>query len=224
MPRIRWFARLRPDDPSADSREEVLTLVIVCVIGAALWWHVTLNLQAKLAYAGFSPTYFVSALKNPEWFAGNYPSGAEQFLKSVPMLSYIVADRLGIPIVATMKAMIALEIVLLIAAAVWAVRQLYPEAGGAVILLVGLSLIAGRLADPDFARWGHPHYAWSCNFANAGMIVGIVAALRSRLTLAAVALAFTVSAHLTLGVFATTFAGVAVLTAWRHNCYPRAKL
>src|SRR5437868_6357377 len=64
----------------------------LCITGVAVWCYTTAHLQLSLAFVGFSPTYFIGLLRHPEWFVGNFPSGAEDFLKSAPMLLYIVAD------------------------------------------------------------------------------------------------------------------------------------
>lgn len=203
------------DQSSAWRRLEPGTaLVVLLIVALAVWWHNTVHLAPSLAWGGFSPTYFVAALFHPDWFQGNYPSGAEEFIKSAPMLIYPVAAHLGVPILPTMKAMIGLELALLIGAAAWATRQLWPQSSWTIAWLVALFLIAGRMFEGDLARWGHPHYAWVYNFTYAAIIVGVAAALTRRLVLSAVALGLAVTCHAPLGLAGAAFAIAALLMDW----------
>lgn len=192
-------------------REGALSFGALIFACAVMWWFHVNHLAAFLAQAGFSPTYFVANLRHPEWFARNYPSGAEEFLKSAPMFVYLVADALALPLVLVMKAMIGLEIVLVAASTVWAVRTLWPQSPHAAAWITALFLVCGNLWNADLARWGHPFYGWVYSFAYAGILVGAAAALERRLVLCAVALAFAFASHVTMGVIGISFAAVVLL-------------
>jgi hypothetical protein len=200
--------------------ELAVSFTVLAMAAVSVWWHSTLNLEARTAWSGFSPVYFLAALKYSDWFSSNFPTGTEEFLKSLPMLVYLLADQLHIPVFLTMSLMTALEIALLIAAGAFATRMLRPEAGWPAAWLVGLFLIAGGLFAGDIGRWGHPVYGFSYNFAYAAIIVGVAAAISGRLLIAALALAFAVASHAILGLLGSAFAGTAVLVVWR-KCAPR---
>lgn len=209
---MQLLDRLRERFRGKDGRginDGAAAALVVVAIAAAVWVHTSSDLEPRLAWSGFSPTFFVAFVRHPEWFPSNFPGSAEEFLQSAPMLLYLVADRLGLPLFAAIKLMIGLEIVLLGGAAVWAARLVRPGQGWAGAWLAAAFLIAGGLAQPDFGRWGHPTYIWAYNFAFAGVLLGIAFVVRGRLVVAAACLGFAVCAHAILGLLGTIFAGLA---------------
>lgn len=179
-------------------------------VAAALWWWVTRHTELRVAWAGLSPALFVGLERHPDWFSNGFPSGAEELAKSAQMLLYLLTDRMGIPITMAMQGMTALEIAMLASGAVWASRLLDPKASWTVAGLISLFLISSHLSQPNFGHWGSPFYGWNYNTAYACFLVGIAAAVRNRLYLAAVSLSLCVWIHVILGGFAIVFAAAAV--------------
>jgi hypothetical protein len=163
-----------------------------------------------IAWSGFSPAYFVGFERHPDWFSNGFPSGAEELVKSAQMSLYLLTDRIGVPITMAMRGMTGLEIAMLASGAVWASRLLDPKASWTVAGLISLFLISSHLSQPNFGHWGSPYYGWNYNTAYACFLVGIAAAVRNRLYLAAVSLSLCVWIHVTLGAIAIVFAAAAV--------------
>ena len=205
------FSRQSPDGMVA-----LAMLAALAAVAAASWWYNVDHLAARLAWNGFSPTAFVTAWLHPAWFAGDFPSGGAEMLKSLPVLVYPLAAKLGLPLVAVMKAMIAAEIICLCAAGYWATRRLVPEAPRAAAILVALLLIAGTLRMPDMGRWGDPFFGWVYNFAYAAILVGVGALAQRRLVLAALAFAIAFSSHAVLGGLAAMLGAVMLLMDAAH--------
>ncbi|QWG14871.1 hypothetical protein KMZ29_09545 [Bradyrhizobium sediminis] len=205
--RKQWFST---------NLEAGVGFVVLVAVAVALWWWVTRNLDLRMAWSGFSPAYFLAFERHPEWFASNFPSGAEEFTKSAQMLLYLPADSLGIPPMMMMRILIGTEIVMLAGAAIWASWMIDDKVGWTVAVLTPVFLIAGGLVQPDFGRWGHPYYGWSYNAAYACILVGVVATVRHRMILAALSLSLCVWIHVTLGAFGIIFATAALLADWRR--------
>jgi hypothetical protein len=72
-------------------REATVGILVLIACAHAVIYNCPIDLDIKLAWNGFSPAYFLAALRHPDRYPGNYPSGAKEFQKSAPLL----ADRAG---------------------------------------------------------------------------------------------------------------------------------
>ena len=196
--------------------EQAAAWLALAIVAISVWWFNTVHLAVKLAWNGESPTLLATAYLHPDWFLHDYASSPVDLLKSAPMMVYLVADRLDLSALATMKAMIALEIGLLIGASIWAGRRIWPQASRSSIVLIALLVIAGTLRMADLARFADPVYGWVYSYAYAAILVGIAAALERRVILSAFVFALTFAIHPVLGLLGSTFGVTVLLMDWRR--------
>jgi hypothetical protein len=206
----------------AGRSERYFAYLAMTMVGLGVWWFATAGLAARLAWDGQAPLFMSAAYLHPEWFPRDFPGGMLELLKSAPMMLYPLADAAGIPLLTVMKAMIALEVVLLAGASCWAARRINQRVADIAIPLVAILMVAGGMRMADIGRWGDPTYGWVYGFAHAGLIVGVGAALQKRLVLAAAALAFTFVCHPILGVLGCMFVAALLIVDWRSLVWRHA--
>ncbi len=207
---------LKCSESGAQRLEHMATLLALVVVAISVWWFNTVHLAVKLAWDGLSPPLLVAAYLHPQWFVGDYPSGTSELLKSAPMVIYLLADKLGISAVTTMKGLIGAEILLLVGASLWSARRIRPQTSWTAAILVAVFVTAGTLRMADLGRWADPSYGWVYGYAYAAIIVGIAAALERRLILSAMSFALAFVCHPILGLLGTTFCAAVLIMDWRN--------
>jgi hypothetical protein len=144
---------------------------------------------------GLSPEQVAMVTNHPDLFAGDFPSGAREALKSIVFQVYPVAERMGLDLTAVWGVMISLEIVAFAAAVIWATKRLFPGTSMVIAATAAVVFTAGSLITPDLARFKFPHFGWVYGFAHAGALVVVAETIRSRYVAASVFLTATFMIH-----------------------------
>lgn len=193
--------------------ESLLVLGLLLGFLAWAWWTNVPEAMIKSVLDGFSPLDWVAQFSRPADYARNFPSGIDNYDKSLPMFAYpLLAQHFGIEPERLLPAFIAFELVALSLALAFLVRTLLPSAPVAVILLVVVLVIGSWTRTMDLGRFGGPYF-WGLfyNLADALRLLGIAFALRQRWWLAGLMLGLACATHTTIGVIGVAFVACAVL-------------
>ncbi len=181
------------------------------VVLAAIAFFRTRHLDEAAAAFGLSPEQVALVANRPELFANGFPSHASENLKSIIYHVYPLAQAAGIDVSLAWAFMIVLEIMVFAAAAVWAVRRLFPGAPWALAGIAAILFTASSLTTPDLARFQFPYYGWMYAFAYAGVIVVITETVRNNFLMAALVLVATFMTHPISGLFAGAFVAAVLI-------------
>lgn len=177
----------------------LVTLVVICV------YFRTRHLELEAALFGLSPEQVALLINRPELFVNDFPSGAAESLKSIIFRIYPLAMFIGLDVIATWRAMIVLEIALIMSATYVSLNLLFPTSG-LFMKASGATLVSmSSMLAPDLARFFFPYYGWNYGFAFSGLLLVAALCLRDRLVICAVVWVLLFAIHPIIAFFAVTF-------------------
>jgi hypothetical protein len=199
-----------------------LLLAIGAVVGFA-WWTNTRNLSLLAAWEGFSPVGFVRCWAETQHLAADYPSGIATLGASAFMSLYKLAYLGGVPPETFQIVVTGFEILAFVAALLFLLRTLHPEATRTDHVILALLAVASHARDLDLARYREPSFIGQYYaVADALRLLAIGAFLRGRTLTAGVSLSLTFLVHPTKALMAAVFlAAAAVAHRPRQLLSPR---
>ncbi|MCC8417825.1 MAG: hypothetical protein LN588_04995 [Rickettsia endosymbiont of Bryobia graminum] len=165
------------------------------------------KLEECIAIGGFTPIHYVTLKLHPEYFENNFPSGVEQYDKSIFIQTYVIcAKYLGISPIYTMKIMILLEILGMVFLANFMLKYLvdvkYNHLCG---LLLSSLLLASSARNISLANFGTAMFIGQFyNFVDLFRVVGIIFFFQQRYLFAFIAFVLALLTHPTQAVIAIT--------------------
>jgi hypothetical protein len=176
---------------------EVL-LLILCSIGIAslLAFFQCANLDLKVALRGFSPIHYVHLKSIPENFIHNFPSGIEQYDKSLFMWIYpFIFKFLSIEPLLSMKIMIYLEYLGVFLGSLFFSKELFGRNSLKVGFICGLIYCSAMFTYMNISGYGIIFEGQFYNFVEILRILGIILFLREYYMLAGGVFSFSFTLH-----------------------------
>ena len=192
----------------------------MALVASAVWYFRTRHLDAEMALHGHSPEQVAVLRNHPEWFAGDFPSGAIELLKSLIYHIYPLAEAMGVPVVAAWQAMIGLEIALYTAAVAYAARRLLPGASWPLTAIAAVLCAGSTVVSPDLASLHFPFFGWVYGFTLAFFLLAVAEAAHGRWLAAAIMVTIAYVIHPINGVFTGAFIAAMLLARWADGGRP----
>lgn len=182
-------------------------LIIALMAVFVLWFFNIYYIDGNLAMGGFSPIHYAYLKVLPENFATNFPSGVEQYDKSLPMHIYpFLLQWFHIPPIWTLKGFIFLEYFSVLVLSHFLVKLVLGEKNHYVSLIFFLLVCSSSALNVNLGNFGHPFFVGQFyNLVDVFRLIGIALFLRNRLGLSFIFLCIGVTIHATQGAFAIFF-------------------
>jgi hypothetical protein len=177
------------------------------LVGALLWWSQVRQIDARIAWFGWSPVGYVYQSAYPANFARDFSNGTQDYGFSLLIRLYKMAYlSFGIPPESLLPGVIALEIAMLALVAMWLCRVVRPEGSRIVSFFVALLIVSSWARDVDLAHYGHPFFEGVFyNIADAFRLLALLLALKNRLVGSGLLLAASFVVHPILGLLGVGF-------------------
>lgn len=194
-----------------------------------LWFSVfasaAYQLDLKYAWNGFSPMDWVTQYTQVSSVSGAFPNGVLGYQYSAPMYLYPWAEiGLGIPAEHFVYLFVAFEIAAMMLAMYYLQRQLRPNSGRWVVVLVLVFSTTSWLRDVNLARYGQPAFlGLYYTFADVFLIAAVVMILRGRYLFTALMLGGAFVTHPPLGLIGAAVCA-AIAISDRNTLRPKPAL
>lgn len=184
--------------------------MFTCFISIIAWYAYTRHLDLEIAYKGFSPYEWIVMKHHPYITAIGYPSGMEIYRSSLFFKLYAFADFLGMDTIATMKAVIATELLATYIGVRLFADALFPslETNYKNLLVFALYLyfIASYALFPEISRFGSAfNTGLYYNIANAFRLMALAFFLTRKFIWAGLLLSLTFLVHPIYGLIGGIF-------------------
>jgi hypothetical protein len=182
--------------------------VAYVIIISAVFFFATYHLEARIAWNGFTPVHYVSLKLSPENFVNNFPSGVEQYDKSLFMQIYVVAKKVAnIDPNVTMRFFILAEIIGLVLMAQFISSAIISSKHNALYAFaLSALLIASAARNIAISNFGTASFIGQFyNVVDVFRIVAILMFFQRKYTLTCVFFFFAICTHIVQAILALAF-------------------
>ena len=178
-------------------------------------WLASRHVVLWEAWSGFSPVGMMHPVSAMPGFATDFPNGEAQMMTSLIGRAYRLLGLIGVSDRVGAMTMIWLEVVSLMAGAVWLARCANPHLPRSMAYAAGILFAASALPGADFGRWFYPFYGSVYNFAIGAGLAALAAVLSQRMVLAGALIGIAATIHPIIAFFFGLAMAAAALTRWR---------